>query len=477
MTIDIYKVSKSHMSAAAPQATDPTSQITAVLKEPCDVLRPVFQFSGVSFDTYGYNYLKCTLGGKTRYYWMQIKYISYDIREAICEEDFLATWWNDIKTSSQYVLRTDYDLYQNGMITDAAALSTNAVTLKTKETGDIYSPNNGFFVVGLMMAGVTYPIDVRGSVSYVLMTRSEMAAFKNTLLTTPGDIVNGIFDPIQYISSVVYIPIPLTGTGGIFDENQEHHVTDTMTFSSYTAAFPHTYFSDAQFNLRGLFRRTWSITSIDSHPDYLATEHNNYINYSPYSFIKCYAGPFGDFDIDRRLISGAVNFEITIDLIDGSAVMVVHSSGSEIDKKRGQLGIPVQIAQISRDIIGGVASAFSTVASVGSAMAGNLLGGVGGAMSGALSVINSLAPRVSSTGLNGSKAEIYDTKIRLTEEFYGWLEPSGRIGKPCCAHHTLTDFGTGKLIICDHSRVSAAGMTSEEQRSIEEALNYGIITG
>lgn len=482
MTIDLYVISKYDNSALIPDQSALHKQVTGVFKNPVDILHPVLELQAASFDN-PYNYAKITVDGKTRYYFIRNKvHPTNAIIEAHLDEDYLATWFDDFKNTSQFVTRafSNTDPY----ITDGLALSTNKVSYNRSQSPKIWAFDDGFYVLGIMAYGIADPLDIRGAVSYVIMTWNQLYAFISQLLQLSANPANAILDPLQYIASCVYIPIQLQGSGhAIFSSDaQVGPHTDNIKLSNiYSLSITYTIAVNPVYDdYRGIHRYS-NVLTLHNHPQQ-DTAHK-YINYAPYSFYKLYTGPFGEIDIDRKDLSSdndnKLYYQITVDLVDGSGLIELstkNASSTEyfINKVRGQVGIEIKMAQVSNNPLGVASSVMSAIGSAGSMFNGNVVSGALGIAGAGITAAASMLPRASSIGSNGSKVDVVREHFYMMEEFYKVVLPfDNRVGLPVYNTYALTAFGTGSFVLCQNAKIMIPAL-KEEIEAIENLLNNGI---
>ena len=154
MTITAYSYSKKLKSTGIPGSDVTKKDITATLKDGADVLEPTFTFTATGWNS-NYNYVKASLGGKTRYYRVTgSRHVTNDIIEISCSEDKMATWAADIKLSNQFIERSDdTDLYTAGYNENILDMAYPAVSGqlfdKVVEYG-VYDTTHGYFVLGVI---------------------------------------------------------------------------------------------------------------------------------------------------------------------------------------------------------------------------------------------------------------------------------------------------------------------------------------
>ena len=479
MTIDLYLFDKKTPSAELPASGHPTTQKSAVLKDACSVTHPVFTLQSVAFETVPYNYLKATIGGKTRYYYIRENiYVTNTLREIRCEEDFLGTWWATIKSREFYIGRASA-LY-DGDIIDSTAITKSAPTISLVDsTSDVFDADGGFFVVGFTGIELQYPAAVRGSVSYVIMTPVQIADLIQTLYMNTrqtrfsvANIFSAALDPLQYIASCTYIPMAI----GDYTVNSDT-TTESVNFEPFDDVITLNYtFGAPKSSILGIIEKFVTIT-LPNHPQKTTYP---FANFAPFSKHYCSFGPFGEFEIDRSEAIGAtLTVKIVVDICDGTGVAHIcgGSSGGKTEvltTRRGKVGVEVQLSQIRNNPLGLASAALGAMTA-----ATNPVTALLGLSQTALSAVDAAIPKVTSTGLNGSLAEVVDmgAKIKIHSLFYSLADINVNfIGRPVCSEKLLSAFsGTNAFVICEKAKVDIPGL-KEEIDALDEILNTGFFT-
>lgn len=479
MTIDLYLFDKKTPSAELPGSGHPTIQASVVLKDACSVTHPVFSLQSIAFETVPYNYLKATIGGKTRYYFIRENiYITNALREIRCEEDYLGTWWAAINTKSYYIGRASaqYD----GNIIDSTAITKAAPTISLVDsTSDVFDADGGFFVVGFTGIELQHPAAERGSVAYVIMTGTQIedliqSLYMNTRSTplSVSSIFSAALDPLQYIASCTYIPMAI----GDYTANSDT-TTESVNFEPFEDAITINYtYGAPKSGISGIIEKSVTITL----PDHPQKTTYPFANFAPFSKHYCSFGPFGEFEIDRSEAIGAtLTVKIVVDICDGTGVAHIcgGSSGGITEvmtTRRGKVGVEIQLSQVRNNPLGIASAALGAMAA-----ATNPVTALLGLSQTALSAVDAAIPKVTSTGLNGSLAEVVDigAKIKIHSLFYSIADINANfIGRPVCAEKQLSSFtGTGAFVICEKAKVAIPGL-KEEIDALDDILNTGFFT-
>lgn len=173
---------------------------------------------------------------------------------------------------------------------------------------------------------------------------------------------------------------------------------------------------------------------IIKHP--LTASRGNYLNTAPYTRLNLDFPPFGNMDIDTTLAANASQLEgrIYIDLITGAASLRLLIDGVEQGLYTGQVGVQIQLSQVTRDYLGATVGAVSGVANtVGQVLNGNIAGAIASGANGIGNAVNSMIPRSSSLGGSGSFIGLARRPV-LYHQFMDMVDDDNEhSGRPLCA--------------------------------------------
>lgn len=447
ISIDLYTFSKAKNSTKLPTGTHTT--LSCVLKDDCSVLNPIIELQSLtSPQTYNYAYLAIF----NRYYFVDDWSYNKGIWSAHLAVDPLASWKSYIG-SSQYVVRayqTEAGLpAKNELIVDNAyiAQASNVISQYAVSTSPYVSNlSSGTYIIGI----INNDPDSTGAVSYYAMTQASFGALRqyltdetnwSSLDTVFQAAMKYSFDPFRYIVSALYVPFALS------ELPIGNTAMPALRLGWWTTP-PITGFICYSLQSSPIFTKTGSL-GIPKHPD--ATAYGRYLNLNPYSRYTMIFRPFGEHALDATYLSDVNGTDPTtlywtmkVDCITGVGILEVFNSqtaqnvDSPFQTFRASVGTPVQMAQITQDLIGTAVNVVSTVVSAANAVAGAVVAGAataatGGAasaaaapmlISGGVSVINGAyqafqcaLPQMSSQGSNGSYVEYAYTPHIFAQHF------------------------------------------------------------
>ena len=196
------------------------------------------------------------------------------------------------------------------------------------------------------------------------------------------------------------------------------------------------------------------------------------MNLAPYTNITLDFPPFGLIDVDTTLTASAeqIRVECCLDLINGDCVGRVRVDDYGITAKlSARVGVPIQLSQITQDYIGAAVAAAGGVASGISAL-WDPVGAATGVASAIGNAVQAMAPKLTSTGSNGSFAHLRGRGHLHTTFFLPVADDPTHNGRPLCQVRRVSSL-PGYQLIQDGDVEAPA--TSEELRMIRSYLEGG----
>lgn len=350
-TVLLFKFSKKDSSTKIPASSDAVPFTNCLAVEPMDIINPIVKFridENVRITEYNYAYITAF----NRYYRIKTWRTQKGFWYAEMVVDALASWKDDIGSSTQFISRCS--AYVNPRLNDNIYPLLSGCDVQTTYhdfTGWSYSPQSGTYVVGIIGTsggGI-------GAVDYYLFSPENIRGLNIALLSNPtwlgnipeisNELLKALFNPMQYITSCVWIPYSLADDAGFttipFGWNWNlslkcYRVQDSRTLYNTYADIPvqkNPYSGNSSIYLRGV----------------------------PYTSYHLQVPPFGGFelDADKLIDSNSIHIEVTIDITNGSGRLVVSAKQPNnayytfVDVV-AQVGIPIQLSQSSIDKTAGV---------------------------------------------------------------------------------------------------------------------------
>ena len=476
--VQFFALAKRPNSTARPNLLGGSTYTNVQLKGPCSIRSPeiVIQMASGA-DPIGFNY--CYIDNFDRYYF--VNDWTNDGYNWIADlvEDELATWKDAIGSSTQYILRSSYD-YDGDIIDNLYPAKGDTRIEKSWGSTTLGTVTGGWYVLGIQNRDThNWPM---GSSRYYAMDSTGMSALMGKLFATntttffptnsdnlqfmTEDIFKSLFNPIEYITSCMFIPFqPPVESGMLTSLSYGYWLLPDMT-NLYRLDLSQTPTKSGYF-------------TIPRHP--FASSRGNYCNTTPLTRYSITFQPFGQITIDPALIyttdDNKLYYNVFVDPISGVGTLelsiIQNNVTKEIHTQCGQVGVPVSVAQMSRDYMGFMTSSLGAAGGAASAFTmGNIPGVFGSVASGVANAAESMIPQIQTQGANGSFAAYYATQPFLEAVF---LEPvasdNADLGRPLCQKGTISSY-PGYLLIMNPD-ISINEATREEMDAIRAHMEQG----
>ena len=497
LTINLYKVRKRPNSTYLPQTADGIYPVTGTIIDGTGVLDLQIRLDfGSTTAPADFNYLQ--VKDFERYYWVREWEWSPRGWIAHATVDPLASWREQIGESRQYILRSSSS--SDGAVVDEYWPAKAGTTIQYTDTvaaegapefSKFYA--QGTYILGVIGANST---DGVGAVTYYAFNQQMMNTFMNRLLggidwadINASDLAvslqKAILNPMQYISSCIWFPFQ-----GILG-------------SQVQVAIPLGWWSLPALGAikiqPGLSQLNFKYTcQIPKHP--LAGTRGKYLNLAPYSRYQMWASPCGNIPLDTTLMVDRTELLVqkTVDLVTGQGLVNVGveapAGTMQVALRPCQIGVPIELAQITADYIGAAINAVGTIGGVGggtlgalakmtptgagvavgagaiAAGAGIIAGSTSGAFAAIGNAVNSALAQVSGTGSNGSTVA-YQYTDHLISYFADMVDDdNANMGRPLCKVMQINQLSG--FVLCENADF-AAPCTSTELQMIRDYMNSG----
>ena len=463
LSVTLYEFKKRENSTKRPDSSATQRTHNAVLKTPTSLLRPEISFDfGLTGNPSFYNYAYISDLGN-RYYFIRDWTVSEGhIWTAHMEVDVLASWKASIGASTQYVTRSSFS--SDGSIVDGLYPAKGDVTLRAESTSiwpTVTAISGGSYVVGI----VNNSADAIGAVAYYVFSEAKFRAFMAYLMgdvswtgqitEISADLLKVLFNPMQYITSAMWYP----------DNAPAGEKVTSIPFGWWNLQV-----SAAKLKTSGVLPSAANIT-IPKHPQ--AATRGKYLNAAPFSQYTFDSRVWGIIPIDTTSIINeeALSMSYTVDYTTGIADMYLKAGLSDyaIAVRRGQYGVPVQIAQIGQNYLNMALTSVNGAANV----ATKLFNPVGAITAGANMIgdmINASMPEFATSGSNGTVANFTSAPTLYAKFLPVVSDDNDDRGRPYCKKVQLSTL-SGYQVIADPD-LAIAG-TSEENREIKNYLAGG----
>lgn len=423
-----YNLNKRKNSTKVP--SDSGTKFEIKLKDNTDFDNPVFIMNS---NVTGYNY---AAWNGAYYFIVGRKYITNSIFEITLEIDPMGTHKSEIKSSTQFVLRSsvspDYtlidNLYPTGYLPTIYQQSGNQMNLNS--TGSyvlITKSSHGVQYFGLTLSDLLNLFDT-------LMLEKQEDLWAEIVHNAPA-VIPSFLNVMDYIIGCRWVPFPVQ-TGYASQEIYLGYWRTHMSCPEYPPVLQYTDLTEA-FTL------------------HLHTGSKLFLNNPQFHRIIIYVPGCGEFPIDvSKCPSGTINVAFKIDSLGNVVGAVASGSGGTfnvIQRFSGALGKDVPISS-STGVAGGIAKIGAGVGSLVAAGIGIATGGMsavaaaglagGGAVSIGSGIQNTIADVSTKGGIDSYALPPWGNQIMCTEIIYDITNQNGTInGYPCMKTLTLSSDG------------------------------------
>lgn len=401
--IRLYTFSKAVNSTARPGNEASYFEIDANTNTPISIVNPTVVIHKPDNVTLtGYNY--CYVPNWGRYYWVQDWTHDKGLWYATLLVDVLATWRGSIGALTPYVLRAhlnaDGSSAWDGNIVDNYYPAKAVWSLSKNEQPTPWeygTYTSGCYSVGIVSEG--------GITKFWLMTRATLDELMSYLLSDDfaNDVMSAlvitaypeakaVIDPLQYIASVTWIPLPIGET--ILTAVKIGYGVKALNVRAVTPSQP------------------WTSTIVFNRPTHpLTPTRGAYVNTAPYTRLSLYMPPFGIVDIDTSRTKDYITVQanLRVDMCQGNGVLEIVIGGQIVTRVCGRVGMPIQLAQIIAPGYGVLSAAKDAAGIAGAIFEGNWGNAAAGLASGIGNAIDSQIPSVNTVGSVGSSDSLVGT--------------------------------------------------------------------
>lgn len=436
------------------------------VKAPCNIINPEIKIATNANPT-GYNY--CYIPTWGRYYWVKNWTYSNSLWTALLVVDTLASYRDQIGTSTEYVLRSSAQY--NGVISDGLYPASAKVQTVTAafQGGFAETISGGFFVIGFIAKAA----NSIGAITYAVMTPTNAKKLSAKLLTDVSylsidnteisdSLTKVLFNPYQYIVSCNYFPFDIA-------EIIAHlPLVSSVDVGWWSIDVPCWILGEDNNKL------TKSVSvSIPKHPQ--AVSRGGYCNASPYTDYTIFLQPFGVIPLDASKLWGAVTLSIQyiVDLFTGDSILRIFTDANQlVHETTAKLGVSIQLSNITFGIPSGnngllqtgIAAAFGGLQA---ALSGGSISDVG---NGILNAAQATNADVASKGATGSTIA-FDAIPYMVARFKILVDDNNEDhGRPLCQRVQL--FSIPGFIMVDDPDIALTA-TAAEIDSVKSYMKNG----
>lgn len=470
MNIEVFtSFSKKKNSTKVPGTSG--TAVTCSLKRNTSYHNPVFVLSGVS----GVNMEDiCYVKYGSHYYFVSdISVVPNNVYEVSCVEDPMATHRSEILGSTQLVVRSASS--NNPMIPDTLLPVETSDTSTGIQASVAMLSITGFYIVTcvnsvVQNSGVTCTYlmsetNMQLLGSYLNVDLVNMDTSATTLIEKLRSLLSG---PMDAIVSVKWVP---------FDLNT---IVLELSLSAEDI-----YLGPSQVSAGGTPVQGYRLPSdcvyqfTDSIPVPSTYSDDFRIN-SQYTTMRLYIPGYGHTEVDPVLCAKGVSIRYALDVLTGDIMGIIYgypttylSDEVEIATINYNIAVPLPIAQMSSDVVGGVVSAVGAAAGAAAAASVGAGAAVASSIMGANDIANKIIPTASVKGSIAGKSYIKETNLTLyitRKTTAGLNDLNANQGRPLYASVTLSTLSG--YCKCENASVSIAGY-DDDRNYINNILNSG----
>lgn len=477
MIIRFYNFAKRENSTKQP-ASGSGTEYNVVLKDDSSLIQPVVILHMTTKPVYNYAYIP----DMDRFYYVDdVVNMGKHIWEISMHTDVLASFKVEIGNASLYVLRSAaaydgniVDNYYPVKVTKTNVRNTVDSLVNAGGTSAFANIDNGCFIVGIVGHSPSSSFNF-GSIRYYAIERSQLdtlvtqllsdSVAQNAGLSGSGDfsleLQKSIIDPLSFIKSCIWVPIAY------------NDINNVLPYGRIYAGDWLISVNHKQINNNPPQKTLATTITIPKHPS--AATRGNYLNCEPYTRYQLLIPPFGNFELDSTVLTQATTLSITIylDLLTGVGTLRVsgEGDGQYLINSKTQIGVPINLTQITHDYLGSAGGLLGGVVSAGAGLAmGNPVGIIGGVMSAIGSAVNAYKPIVSSMGGNGGFSDLTG-RITLAAQFYNVAEEDNEnCGRPLCQLRQINTLGGYTMVKEGDVEINGFG---SEQSLVKSYLEGG----
>lgn len=441
MEVRFWTFTKKYNSTKRPATSDATTY-TCVVKNGSSIVDPKIELNiGATNSPSAFNYAYITQF--QRYYYVREWSFENGLWIGTLATDVLATYKSQIGAANLYILRASAE--KDGRVVDTLyPCKTDCDFIDTAIT-------NPYNQTGCYVIGVVNKHGMYGSITYYALTRASMAQVLRSLISeVVEDGVNGfsasdasmalqrsIVDPVQYIKSAIWLPIPVADiTSDIAETPLPIYDWEVSNATGYRISNP-----------SNIIRNT---ITLSKHPD--TNARGNYVNCAPYTRAQIFYPPFGVVELDTSVTCNAsvVHVDVYVDANTGEGNLIIECNDVVLNRITAQIGVPIQISQVSRDYLGAATSLISGIAGgVGSILTGNIAGGIGAIAGGVGNAAAAAANRSNTIGSSGNFSILFAKNPELNLQFFRPVEDDNdHNGRPLCKVRNVATLG-GYMLVQD----------------------------
>ena len=401
ISVDFYNFTKDRDSTKQPTG-QAAAALTCEIFNPCSVVNPrILVKTAAPKPTNGSFYNYCYISDFKRYYYVTDWQYDNGLWVASLACDVLSTYKTQIGAENLFILRAS--AASNGYIKDGyypltGEMTRSAELLNTAAVGF----GSGVYVVNIVGMNT-------GTSTLYQFAPDDFSTFLDALLGfidnyTFNDVYqafkNSIFNPIRYITSVMWFPTGFT----VYKEGGTPKKVDVNVGLWQSGA-------EAYLITNPTATADYQTITLPKHPQ---ETRGKFLDMYPYTEYRLEYDPFGVIELDASQCMDAATVDVTVyeDALTGLGILKVRASnGNILASVSTQFGVPLPLtgASVGNGTISG------TISTVGGVIAGAITGNAamiaGAALSGIDTAADALRGSVATIGSAGSVTSHWQPKI------------------------------------------------------------------
>lgn len=390
-----------------------------------------------------------------RYYKVtDIRSVRNNLFEIDGKVDVLASFKTQIGASTEYVVRSAST--SDPLVIDKLYPTKSDPIFESKLfEGDLSAgPNGKIYRTGTYVIGIKNKYGKYG-LSFYALTPTQMENLMSYMFSDvwldATDITQNLQkmlnNPMDYISCCYWYPLNIQPPSQTFNTN--------IWFGYWNS---HVEGYEIQESAR--IQVLYDTVTLVGHPQ---ISRGKYLNGSPFTRLRAVIFGFGSIPLDSSLVLESTDNSLTIgayirlDLFTGTGELKLSSQHGDIQSLTAMVGVPVQISQVTQDLIKPMISVLKASESFARE---NVIGTI----SGITDALRECFPQVQTMGAIGSPAA-YQEAARIEANYFLLTdEDQAQLGRPLCSPRQINTLSG--YIKCENVDIDIACTDSERKEII-----------
>ena len=427
--VSLWKINKRENSTYHPTGSATTYQ--CVSNTDFDILSPDIPLNiGLTENPTALNY--AYIDAFNRYYFVTNWRVQNGMWWCSLQVDVLSSWRESIAAQTLYIDRSAAEFNTNIVDTTypgTADFSVTAIPFTLTDSDQHQWKTNAAFQDGTFIMGV---IGAGGAVNYWAFPASNYTRFMHSVFNYDygfaDEQVKAVFNPIQYITSVIWLPFSYAGTGTVNVDFGWWNIGGVDS-GAYPLGPGGTINFGASVNL----------------PKHPQQNRGRWLNGPQFTHYLLKLPCYGMLDIQGfdMVDATSVAISVDVDISTGKAIAYVKPNSVNVNTQlvEFQAGVNVQVSQIQSNMLSMGANWLRNTGSVGAYVSKSIAGAFAG-MGGLLSSVTDMADfdfsdKVSSAGTTGSLAGTLISGALIGEFQMIADENQPDRGRPLCKRRSI----------------------------------------